>query len=151
MENLLNEIEKTKHELKNEMTDMKTELRQEMTDMKTELRQEMADMKAELEQKMADMKAELRQEMLDMKTELEQKIKELGIMIEFEVQRKLDIILDYISLQQEKEDLKNKDMENLENRIQRNESIYIVFGKEVIYMLSIFQIKIVKYCRKLRE
>ena len=109
MENLLNEIEKTKHELKNEMTDMK----------------------AELEQKMADMKAELRQEMLDMKTELEQKIKELGIMIEFEVQRKLDIILDYISLQQEKEDLKNKDMENLENRIQRNELRILDHGSRI--------------------
>lgn len=80
-------------EVKQQMQEMKTELRGEMQEIKTELQDKMQEMKTELQDKMQEMNVRLQNQITDIKLTLENEVsKNINIIAEghLELSRKLD-------------------------------------------------------------
>ena len=131
---LLTQIQKIVNSANEELKEEMVELKEEIKQLDLKLEQNIAELKDEikrvdlkLEQNIAELKDEIKR--VDLK--LEQEIKQLNLKMEFDVERKIDIILDYITLQQENESKQNEEIRNLSKRTEHNELKIINCEKRV--------------------
>ena len=85
----------------------------------------------ELKEEIKQLDLKLGQEIKQVDLKLGQEIKQLNLKMEFDVERKIDIILDYITLQQENESKQNEEIRNLSKRTEHNELKIINCEKRV--------------------